>query len=154
MTPAEQLFTQEQIVRFVNDPAARQTMLDEHDIEILVDPDAPGASRDNPHVTIRTVLRPEAVYLIVLMIEDGDEKGILPQTFALPGDLLASFSPDGSLAGGVEAYLTEKVAVQGVSQDESGLLEVYKSPVDPVYRGHGLIHEGMYVTDRQVRKVQ
>jgi len=134
-------FTEKELRGFLDNPANRKRLLEEHDVEIVVESeDTP----DDPRYTIRRIVRPEANYLITLFKEDGDD---YPANFALPGCLIAEFSTDGSLGSGVENYLMHKTNIVGIDNQEV-LLEVYKLPEEPGYCGRGAMHEGMYVPDR------
>jgi len=130
--------TQERLVRYLNDPAEQKRLLDEKDIEIIVDN---SLDRSNPTITVRHIIRPEAIYLIVLMSKDEDAP---PESCLVHGEELAEYSLDGALADGVDGYLANKLHIEGAENGKVLELEVYKLPDATSYRNGVTIHGGMF----------
>jgi hypothetical protein len=137
-------FTRRQLLNFVNDPAKRREFLELYDVEITVDSNAPWSTADDPKIVFRTIIQPEATYLVILMPESSS----VPTTFLLPGTTITEFSEDQGLHSGVYRCVKERVDATALKDGERMALEVYKLPERPACRVSGSIREGMFLPNK------
>ncbi len=129
--------TPQDIRKSLGDPAVRQRLLANEDIEVVVTPtDDP----NEPRYSLRRIILLDAVYIVAICVPER-----LPTPFFVSGSVLSEFSADGKgLYEAVLRYLREKCDL-GFLPSTKAVVECYKTPAHASVTVRGHLHEGLFI---------